>query len=150
MGTDIQTMNTSMRRLAFLLMFAATLAQAAPSVSGGSGGSRGAGPGYLALEPFVVNLKEGSRVRFMQIKMQILVPHAKVQEAITSHMPAFRDRLIMLFAHQDADVLRTPEGREALRVEALAVLRDVVAEVVTFGAEVPGVEAVYFTDFVIQ
>ncbi|MGE0080594.1 MAG: flagellar basal body-associated protein FliL [Thiohalomonadaceae bacterium] len=136
-----------MRRLAFLLLFASTLVQAVPSVSGGS---ENAGPAYLALEPFVVNLKDGPRVRFMQVKMQVMASDPKVQEAVTLHMPAVRDRLIMLFAHQDAAALRTLEGREVLRQEALAAVQAVVAEVITTTGEPAAVEAVYFTDFVIQ
>ncbi|MFA5529574.1 MAG: flagellar basal body-associated protein FliL [Thiohalomonadaceae bacterium] len=147
-ATICHILTAAMRFLAFLLLFVSGIAPAAPSISGGG---ENVGAAYVALDPFVVNLKDGTRVRFMQVKMQVMASNPTVQEAVTLHMPAVRDRLIMLFAHQDAAALRTLQGREGLRQEALTAVQGVVSEVTTTTPkQKAAIEAVYFTDFVIQ
>jgi len=138
----------TMRLITLLpLLLAAGLA---PASGHAASASTGGNPNYMALEPLVVNLAEGRRVRFMQVKMQLMAKDPKVQEAIELHMPMVRDRLIMLFAHRDAATLRSPEGREALRQEALVAVQTVVSEVTVSTSLLPAVEGLYFTDFVIQ
>ncbi len=136
-----------MRLIAIIpLLFAAGLLHAA---HGTAVAAEQGGDAYLALDPFVVNLTDGRRVRFMQVKMQVMAD-PKVQQALEAHMPAVRDQLIMLFAHQDAATLRNPDGREALRQEALAAVQTVVSQVTKSTGDPATVHAVYFTDFVIQ
>jgi flagellar FliL protein len=113
-----------------------------------------AGP-YLAMEPFVVNVQDGARVRFMQVKVQVMSTNPQVLEALKLHTPALRDAMIMLLAHQNAAAIQSVEGRENLRAEALAAAAAVLTQVT--GADPganpaagAGVEAVYFTDFIIQ
>jgi flagellar FliL protein len=130
------------------LLLAVSLAPAAGSAASPSRSS--GSDGYLGLEPIVVNVADGRRVRFMQVKMQLMAKDPKVQEAIEIHMPVVRDRLIMLLAHQDAVALRRLEGREALRQEALLAVQSVVSEVTVSYGSPAEVEGVYFTDFVIQ
>ena len=105
-------------------------------------------PIYYALEPaFVVNLKEGGRARFMQITVQLMTRDEKVIQAVEHHQPPIRDAMIMLLTHQDSETMRSVPGREQVRQQALTEVRDVVAEVAGIKQ---GIEAVYFTDFVIQ
>ena len=61
-------------------------------------------------------------------------------------MPAIRDRVIILLSSKDEASLLDTEGKELLRAEVLAAVQAVLQE----NTGVPGVEAVYFTNFVMQ
>ena len=109
----------------------------------------GAGkPIYYAMEPaFVVNLNEGPRMHFMQITVQFMSHDQAVIDAVDANQPPLRDALIMLLSHQTGETMRSVQGREDVRKQALNDVRKVLAEVA--GVK-KGLDAVYFTDFVIQ
>jgi flagellar FliL protein len=98
-------------------------------------------------DKIVVNIKEGSRNRFMQIKVQAMTRDEKVSAAIEANQPALRHAMIMLFAHQEGDAMRNIQQREQVRGQALTELQKVISELAGISE---GLEAVYFTDFVIQ
>lgn len=103
---------------------------------------------YYAMEPpFVVNLNEGPRMHFMQITVQFMTRDSEVISAIEDNLPPLRDALIMLLSHQTGETMRAVQGREEVRKQALTYARKVLAEVA--GVK-KGLDAVYFTDFVIQ
>lgn len=141
------------RKLPFLLLAALLLGGLPPSfaASGGGESEHVAGqPTYLPLEPaFVVNVQDASRrrPRFMQVTVQVMTREPKVSAAIEENMPPIRDAMIMLLAHQDGGAMATVEGREKVRLEAQSAIQHVLAEIAGLQT---GVEAVYFTDFVIQ
>ncbi|MFN7550779.1 MAG: flagellar basal body-associated FliL family protein, partial [Pseudomonadota bacterium] len=62
------------------------------------------------------------------------------------HTPAIRDRLLLLFGTKTAEELAAREGRETLRLMALAEANKVMLEETGKDA----VEALYFTSFVTQ
>lgn len=143
-----------MRRLTLVLMLLLPLAGFTAPRQGDSEKSTGADP-YVAFEPFVLNVQDAGKVRFMQVKVQILAPNAKVRDIVKENMPPFRDALIMLLAHQNAETVQMPEAREALRTQALTTVREVFAKVTNVDPKAPPpatepVEALYFTDFIIQ
>ncbi len=130
-----------------LLCIALLASGAMPLHASGQAAASGAAI-YHALEPaFVVNLQEGRRLRFMQVKVQVMTRDKKVVDALLEHGPAVRDAMIMLLAHQSAEAMRSTSGREALRGEALSALQEVLARQ---AHREGGIEAVYFTDYVIQ
>ncbi len=103
---------------------------------------------YFAMDPpFVVNLNEGPRMHFMQITVQLMSHDPAVIAAVEANQPPLRDALIMLLSHQTGDTMRGVQGREEVRKQALGDVRKVLTEVA--GVK-KGLEAVYFTDFVIQ
>ena len=61
-------------------------------------------------------------------------------------MPAIRDRVIILLSSKSEDHLMDTEGKEQLREEVLAAVQNVLKE----NNDNPAVEAVYFTNFVMQ
>jgi flagellar protein FliL len=102
---------------------------------------------YLALEPaFVVNFKSTGGNRFLQVGVQLMAQEQAALDAAKANEPALRDALIMLFSSQDSSVLATREGKEQLRLDALAAVRKVL-EGRSGGKPV---DAVYFTAFVMQ
>ncbi len=132
------------KRLSLCLISLLSLGLLAPAFAAGGGGSSGP---YLALDPpFVVNVQEGNRMRFMQVKAQVLVDDSGLRRIIEHNMPAVRDAFILLLADQDAATVRSPEGRERLRQQALQAVEAVLGEF----TNKTGIEGIYFTDFVIQ
>ena len=67
-------------------------------------------------------------------------------KALELHAPLIRGRLVALLGEQDFAALRTEAGKVALRERILATLQDVLRS--ETGS--PGVEQVFFTEFVLQ
>lgn len=104
-------------------------------------------PLYLAFEPaFVVNFQDEQSLRFLQVEVQVMAYRQDELDALTASGPMVRDALLMLFSDQAFETLATREGKERLRVQALEELRRIVLDRTGKG----GLEAVYFTSFVMQ
>ncbi len=104
-------------------------------------------PQYLDMSPaFVVNLQDDQAMRYLQIEIQVMTRDLKAAEEIKANIPRLRNTLMMLFAQQHAKDLITREAKEALQQQALEQVQAVMKE--ETGS--PGIEAVYFTNFVIQ
>lgn len=104
-------------------------------------------PIYQAIEPpFIVNFDDQGVLRYLQIGLSTQTHMQPAADAITSNMPQIRNNLIMLFADQKLDRLTTNEGKEHLRAQALAQIQAVLNKEIGY----PGVDAVYFTAFVLQ
>ncbi len=102
---------------------------------------------YIPIDPaFVVNFASQGRARFLQITVEVMARDPKVPEYIEQHLPVIRNNLMLLFSSQTYDSVNTLEGKEALREEALSVIQEILQEE-TGDA---GVDAVYFTSFVMQ
>ncbi len=104
-------------------------------------------PIYQPIEPpFIVNFDDQGVLRYLQIGLSTQTRIQAVADAITSNMPHIRNDLILLFADQKLDRLTTNEGKEQLRAQALAQIQGVLTKELGY----PGVDAVYFTTFVLQ
>jgi flagellar FliL protein len=106
-------------------------------------------PIYHAIDPaFVVNLHEaGKRLRFMQVSVQVMTRDAAVVSALEGNGPPVRDAMIMLLAHQPREAMASQQGLAQVQQDAQRALQAVLAK---FAGLEQGIEAVYFTDFVIQ
>lgn len=114
---------------------------------GGPAGGVGLPAVYQAIDPpFIVNFEDQGILRYLQIGLAIQTRIPAVGEAITTHMPQIRNNLIMLFADQKLERLTTNEGKEQLRMQALTQIQAVLTREIGY----PGVDAVYFTIFVLQ
>lgn len=102
---------------------------------------------YIPLDPaFVVNFASGGQARFLQITVEVMTRDAAVEAQVKTHTPVIRNNLVLLFSSQTYEDVSTLEGKEALREEALSVVQGILEE----ESGDPGVEAVYFTSFVMQ
>lgn len=101
---------------------------------------------YAPMEPLVVNVADQGRVRHMQVTIQLKLSSADMQQYINKYNPALRHELIMLLSDQPAKKLASASGKIALRDEALAALQEVMQE----NIKLPAIEAVYFTEMIIQ
>ncbi len=102
---------------------------------------------YHPLDPaFVINFDQDEEVHFLQISIEVMAYDERVIQNVEKHAPAIRNGLVMLLSKQKYHVLNTQEGKEKLRSDALSEVQKVLKE---YTGEA-GVEAVYFTAFVIQ
>lgn len=103
---------------------------------------------YTSLHPpLVVNFKDGfGDSHYMQVTMEVMARDQKVIDAVKNHTPVIRNALILLYGNVDYDAVTTREGKEQMLADGLKEIQDVLTEQ-TGDA---GVEAVYFTNLIIQ
>ena len=102
---------------------------------------------YVDLHPaFTVNLQGKSKARFLQASVQVLTREAEVEQQIKQHTPMIRNKLMLLFSGKTSQELSTVEGKETLQREARSAIEKVLKSENSEG----GVEAVFFTSFVMQ
>lgn len=101
---------------------------------------------YLALDKLVVNFSQRGPVRFLQVNLQVMSHDPAALKAMETHMPAIRNDILLLLGSQTYEEVSTPEGKEKLRG---AILEKVQAILDTYEKD-RKVEAVYFTEFVMQ
>jgi flagellar protein FliL len=102
---------------------------------------------YIKMKPrFIVNFNIGTRQRFLQASIEIMTRSQGIVDAVELHNPMLRNEIVRILSDQEFNVLRTPEGRIELKTK----LQDQLATVLKREADVDGIEAVLFTDFVMQ
>lgn len=114
-------------------------------------GGKHAAPLYVPLDPaFVVNFQDKKhRTKFLKAEISVVAKSPKIQEAITAHMPAVRNSVVMLLSRQIYEDLMTTEGKEKLRVDALAEVQTIMQK--QAGKKVgKGVKDLYFSTLVMQ
>lgn len=102
---------------------------------------------YEPLMPaFVINYEYKGRQRYLQVSMALMGRDGAGMAKLKAHMPVLRNRLVLLLAGQDFEVLSTPAGKESLRQQITADVQALAeAEIGT-----ATVEQVLFTNFVLQ
>lgn len=111
-----------------------------------SGGGATTSP-YLELNPpFIVNVNDGDNVRHMQVRVQLKLSKPELASEIEYHKPAIRHEMTMLLSSKSVSEVSSIKGKENLRAEALTVLQKVMQE----NTGETAIEAVYFTEFIIQ
>ena len=114
--------------------------------SGGHGEEGGKASLFYPIDPpLVVNFEDGSAVRFLQISMSIMAHNQKALDSASQNMPLIRNDLLLLMSNRDYSSLMSRDGKEKLRLEALAAIRAVQKKQ---GGE--DVEDLLFTSFVVQ
>lgn len=104
-------------------------------------------PIYESIEPaFVVNILDGARYRYLQIQVDVM---SRDQAAITrfgKYQPRIKGELTMLFSAVTSEQAHAADGRQALQKDTLAAINRILTEEAGSG----GIEAVYFSKFVVQ
>lgn len=97
--------------------------------------------------PLLINfIDERGKGRFLQISLELLTREQSVVEAIKTHTPVIRNNLILLYGDITYGDVSTREGKAKMLAMALEEINKILEE--QTGA--PGVEAVYFTNLVVQ
>ena len=104
-------------------------------------------PIYFTLaDNLVVNFRSPGGTRFLQVGIDLMTYDEEGLHALEKHAPVLRSNLILLLSDQSQETLLSREGKEKLREEALAEVRQAMEEL--HGGHVA--EALYFTSFVMQ
>jgi flagellar FliL protein len=102
---------------------------------------------YLPLDPpFVVNFHNQQALNYLQVGVTLMAHDPAAIKAARDADPVIRNALVMLFSSQDYAALSSTEGKQKLRDEALQAVRKAVQG--SLGK--PGIDALYFTSFVMQ
>jgi flagellar FliL protein len=100
---------------------------------------------YLDLGRFLVNFDYKGGIRYVQTEMELMAYSQDAIDRAERNRPAVRNEVIMLLSGQDFDALRTVEGKEQLRSDALAAVNEALG-----ASGKDAVQEVYFTAFVLQ
>ncbi len=96
---------------------------------------------------FIANFSEKTgRQRFLQIYAEALTREPLVVDAVNKHMPLVVHELSELFSMQSFADLQTTEGKQRLRQESTRKVQQILQREIGR----PGVEEVFFTNFVMQ
>lgn len=96
---------------------------------------------------FIANFSEKTgRQRYLQIYAEAMTRDQDVADALAKHMPLVVYKLSDLFSSQQFAELQTVEGKVMLRKEATRKVQELLQQEIGR----PGVEQVFFTNFVMQ
>ena len=102
---------------------------------------------YLQLDPaFVVNFQDEAALRFLQVGVNVMSHDPEAMAAAKEADTEIRNALLMLFSAQDVKSLSDVKGKQKLQAAALAEVQRVLKEKIGR----PGVDALYFTSFIMQ
>ncbi len=102
---------------------------------------------YHPLEPpFIINFQKGHSAKLLQVGITVLANSESAIEALKQHSPMIRNNLLMFFNEQEPDKLRTRAGKEVVQASVLKEIQKIVDK--QTGDK--GIEAVFFTEFVMQ
>lgn len=102
---------------------------------------------YLPLDPaFVVNFQDQGQLHYLQVTMEVMAREQETIDAVKLHLPVIRNNLTLMLSSQTVESLASRDGKEKIRAETLAEIQKILKE----QTGQPGVEAVYFTSFVMQ
>ncbi|EAR07365.1 flagellar basal body-associated FliL family protein [Reinekea blandensis] len=105
------------------------------------------GPSYVDLEPaFTLNYGDPMRTRYLQASITLRVRDQAAALEVTAHSDAIRHIIIMLFARQPEEKIRTAAGRDDILEQALRELQDLMLK--ETGKTL--IDRVLFTSFVLQ
>ncbi len=91
---------------------------------------------------FTINLADKGTDAYARIAITIELSNEKVKLEVDKRMPIIKDAVIDVISSKTSDFVRTPEGRESLRLELIKRLNIILVE--------GGVRNIYFTEFVVQ
>jgi flagellar FliL protein len=91
---------------------------------------------------FTVNLADKGIDAYARVAITLELSNEKVKQEVDKRMPIIKDAIIDVISSKTSDFVRTPEGREALRLELIRRLNIILVE--------GGVRNIYFTEFVVQ
>ncbi len=104
-------------------------------------------PVYQSIEPaFVVNILDGNRYRYLQVQVDVMTRDATVMPRFEKYLPRIKGELNMLFSAITSEQAHTSEGRIDLQKSTL----DAINRILTEESGKGGIEAVYFSKFVVQ
>lgn len=127
----------------FFPLFILLLTSNASFAAGGGGG--GSSP-FIQINPIIVNIRDGNYIRHMQVLISLKLTDDSKKSKLDLHKGPLRHELILMLSSQDAATISSAQGKEQLRKDALAAIQKVFQDL----EGEPVIEALYFTNFIIQ
>jgi flagellar FliL protein len=103
-------------------------------------------PVFLTLDTFTVNLQPDPDEKFLQLDLSIQLKSEEAAEVLKLHMPAVRNRLLMLLTSKKSSQISIIDGKTELSDE----IADQMRKPFVTGGKPQEVTGVFFTSFVIQ
>lgn len=109
----------------FLLLIAPLYSLSVLASSGGPAFADGVN--YIDIKPpLIVNYGGAGKMRYIKAEISIRTENIDGAMEITHHLPLIRDKLISILSQQTEEGIATAEGKEKLRVFALAEVNKVL------------------------
>ncbi len=96
----------------------------------------------MDLGVFTVNLADSGVDAYARVSITIELSNEKVRQEVDRRLPIIKDAIIDVISSKTSSFVRTPEGRENLRLELIKRINTILFE--------GGVRNIYFTEFVVQ
>src|SRR5690606_36511739 len=96
--------------------------------------------------PFLANFMVGGRQHYLQLAMTVMARDETSIKALKTHMLLVRNRIVMLLSGESFEDLQTDAGRRQLQQKLSAAIQEILNKEIGR----PGIEQVFFTNFVMQ
>lgn len=96
----------------------------------------------MDLGAFTVNLADKDMDAYARISITLELSDEKVRQEVEKRLPIIKDAIIDVISSKTSSFVKTPEGRESLRLELIKRINIILFE--------GGVRNIYFTEFVVQ
>lgn len=104
-------------------------------------------PAYLNLDAFTVNLADTEQEHYLQATIVLQVAGDAAVEELKKHNALIRDRILKLLSSSKAADLRSVEGKQAIADQIIAQVASAADDE---ELEIPDIDKVFFTAFIIQ
>ena len=92
------------------------------------------------------HFRDDQAVRYLQVGVSLMSHEQAALDAAKEAQPVIRNELLMLFSGQNYENLIDAAGKQKLQAQALAA----VQKIISARTGKPGIDALYFTSFVMQ
>ena len=100
---------------------------------------------YYQVKPsLTANLASGGK--YIRCDVQLMTNDELFLEELNLHGPAIRHTLLLLLSEQDGKTIKTPEGKETLRKEALSAVSQLMRDL----SGKDRMQELFFTTFFVQ
>jgi flagellar FliL protein len=132
-GDELQLFGVFMKLVRKSGLFLASVASsfmASVALANSGGESFKEGVNYIAIKPaLVVNYGGPGRVKYIKAELSLRTEDAHSATEVSHHMPLIRDTLIMLISSVTDEQMASGEGKEKMRVDALAKINEALEKI---------------------
>lgn len=101
---------------------------------------------YVELEPAFIANYQSAKLKYVKADITLKVRGSATAAAIDRHKPSIRHNIVMLLSRQDEASVASPEGKQKLKLEALAE----VVKALESEQEPNDIEEILFTSFIVE
>lgn len=102
---------------------------------------------YESLDPaFLANYLIGGRQHYLQLSLAVMARDQEGIDGVRVHMPLIRNKVVMILSGESFEGLQSDEGRVKLQQTLLVGIQEILQK----ETGKPGIEQVFFTNFVMQ